>query len=196
MESEEEEKARLAAERAAESAKLSRASRHKIIANLNINGDDSTSDGGSTGKGGVQETREERLKKRAEEKAAREAALEAAQIEQIKKMEREAAIAANDGVVPPGMETEEELQAMRVEEEKEARRVAKEQARLEKEAEARQQQTQRGKGGKAVKAEPPPAPVFIEQVSDEPPWYLDCEICKDAGWNLVNPNRGLSHRPS
>lgn len=191
-ESEEEEKARIAAERAAEASKLSRASRHKIIANLN--GEDSTSDASSS-KGGAPETREERLKKREEEKRAREAAIEAAQIEQIRKMEREAAIASNGGVVPAGLETEEELKEQSKEEEKETQRVAREQARMEKEAAAEaavadktvKQPTPKGKSAKPVKASPaPPPPALVEVVSEEPPWYLDCEICKDAGWNLVS----------
>ncbi|ORY62839.1 hypothetical protein BCR35DRAFT_308868 [Leucosporidium creatinivorum] len=174
-ESEEDEKARIAAEKAAESSKLSRASRHKIIANLN--GEDSTSETGSS-KGAVQETREDRLRKREEEKAAREAAAEAAQMEEVKRLEREAAIAANGGVVPPGMETPEELEAMRLEKEKEEKRIAREQAKEAKEADKKA----RTKAAKEARASA--KAVEVQETDEEPPWYLDCEICKDAGWNM------------
>lgn len=187
MESEEDEKARLAAERAAESSKLSRASRHKIIANLNTSGgDDSTSEGGNSAAAG-QESREERLKKREEEKAAREAAAEQAQLDEIRRMEREAAIKANGGIVPPGMETPEELEQIRLAKEKEERRIAREDAKVSKE----QEKKNKAKEAKVARAEAKVVaqaavvqPVYY--ADDEPPWYLDCEICKDAGWNLVS----------
>lgn len=98
-------------------------------------------------------------------------------------MEREAALASNGGVGSPGLETEEDEEKTRVKaEEEEAQRRAKEQASLDREAEEKKVKS------KAVKAAPlpPPAPLLVEQESDEPPWYFDCEICKDAGWNLVS----------
>lgn len=180
MESEEDEKARIAAEKAAESSKLSRASRHKIIANLN-GGDDSNSETGSSkGAAAAQETREDRLRKREEEKKAREAAVEAAQLEEVRRLEREAAIEANGGVVPPGMETPEELETMRLEKEKEERRAAREEAKEVKEAEKRAQTKAAKEARASGKA------VEVHEVDEEPPWYLDCEICKDAGWNMVS----------
>lgn len=178
-ESEEDEKARIAAEKAAESSKLSRASRHKIIANLN-GGEDSNSETGSSKVGTVQESREDRLKKREEEKKAREAAAEAAQMEEVRRLEREAAIEANGGVVPPGMETPEELEAMRIEKEKEEMRIAREEAKEAKEADKKARNKAAKEARASVKA------VEVQECDEEPPWYLDCEICKDAGWNMVS----------
>lgn len=211
-ESEEDERARIIAE----SEKMSRASRHKIFANLaNDAGHTAASDAGSSTS--VNETREERSRKREEEKRAKELAAEQAQLEEIRRLEREAAIEANGGVVPPGMETPAELEQMRLEREKEEKRLAREEARIAREEQARLREEE----SKAMKREAararaaakkaeadaraqemvqarlaaqPPArevesgrePGVVALFVEEPPWYLACEVCKTEGWNLVS----------
>ena len=133
------------------------------------------------------ESREERLRKREEEKYAREAAIELAEIEQAKAIARDEAIAANGGVVPPGMETPEELARMAEVADKERKKREREQKRLQKEADAKQARLQkkheRAARIAAVKAAAPPP----EPEPEDEPWYLDCEVCHKAGWNLVRP---------
>lgn len=174
-ESAQEEEARIAAERAENSSRLSRASRHKIIPNLGVAaGDEVVSDSGKQ----VTETREERLKKREDEKLAKQAAIEEAAMVEAHSIAREEAIAANGGVVPLGMETPEELAAMRIAEEKEAKRLAREAAKRKKELDK-----------KKVKAEKMAQKKRDNEAAllamEEDPWYLDCQLCGRQGWNQV-----------
>ena len=133
------------------------------------------------------ESREDRLRKREEEKYAREAAIELAAYEEARALAREDAIAANGGVVPPGMETPEELEKMRAQEDKERKKREREDKRIQKEEDVKrarlrkkQEKVQRAKAAQAAQAAAPPA-----LDADEEPWYLDCEVCHKSGWNLV-----------
>lgn len=186
-ESAQDEDARLSLERSETSSRLSRASRHKVVPQ-------------STGAVFVEESpvplavaasesREERSKKREEEKIAKILAAEQAAIEEVRLAEREAAIAANGGVVPPGMETPEELEAMRIAEEKEAKKNAKENVKLAKEALKKKQKQERTAAKKKANKELAAqiaAEMALLPLETEEPWFLDCEICQKAGWNQVS----------
>ena len=190
MESEQEEEARLLSERSATSSRLSRASRHQVN-NINADGTPITV---SAPKGPVvPESRNDRIKKRADEKRAREVASEIALFEEQKAAEREEAIEANGGVVPAGMETPQELERARKEEERERKRIEREEAKVKRDQLASQKLLEKAL---EVVAAPPPKPVKVvkpkpvyreeEEEEEEEPWYLDCEVCLSAGWNLVS----------
>ncbi|KAM0753570.1 hypothetical protein T439DRAFT_158190 [Meredithblackwellia eburnea MCA 4105] len=184
LESAAEEEARIAAQQAEAISRASRASRHKVVTNPGTE-DGSASEsgtapssvaGGSFNRG---ESREERLRKREEERLAREAAAEKAAIEESQRLAREAAIAANGGVVPPGWETPEELEAMRVTEEK----AKKEKEKEEKEA-AKRAATNKLRAERRAERKAAAALAETQAAEEDESWYLDCEICHKAGWNL------------
>jgi hypothetical protein len=178
-ESEQEEETRIANERAENSARLSRASRHKVIPANPV--EEPGASGISIGATG--ETREERLRKREEEKFAKMAAIEEAAMKEAARMEREAAIEANGGIVPPGMETPAELAVMREQAERERKRQVKEAWKKKKEAEKKKAKQERAAAKKSEQAALLLLPL---EVVDEDPWYLDCELCHQAGWNMVS----------
>jgi len=81
------------------------------------------SDSGTPGAGAVKgESREERLRKREEEKRAREEAEERKLVEEAREQEREAARAANGGVLPYELMTDEEKAAWDKQQEKERKK--------------------------------------------------------------------------
>lgn len=187
-----EDEARLAAERAESSSRLSRASRHKILPSLANGGEGAASGSGSEAPAPPTETREERLRKREEEKIARELEAERLAIEEATRIAREEAIAANGGVVPPGMETPEELAEMERKKAKEEKKKAKELAMAGKAnvAATKDAERKKAKAARAIarrKERIAEAKLAAEgpKVDEEEPWYLDCEVCLKQGWNQV-----------
>ncbi|GAA5862828.1 hypothetical protein JCM1840_002290 [Sporobolomyces johnsonii] len=183
------EDARLAAEAQQTVDKFTRVTRAK----LHVDESGSESGHGATPKG---ESREERVRKREAEKRAREEAEEQRQLEELREQEREEAREANGGVLPVELMTAEEKKEWeraqdkeRKKRDKDGERKAREDAKkqrakerraelkLEREAAAREQAER-----EAADALAAAAPVEVA-ASDEP-WYLDCEICQRAGWNL------------
>ncbi|KAL8286836.1 hypothetical protein RQP46_004364 [Phenoliferia psychrophenolica] len=187
LESAAEEDLRIAEEQAELLARASRASRHRVLAATALSEAEAETavphppPGAALDRG---ESREDRLRKREEEKYAREAAAELAAVEEAKALAREEAIAANGGVVPPGMETPEELEKMREAEEKERKKREREVKREQKEAELKKQRLQK-KVEKAARAKAAQqAALLAPPVTEDEPWYLDCQVCHKAGWNL------------
>lgn len=133
--------------------------------------------------GATGETREERLRKREDEKFAKMAAIEAAEMKEAARIEREAAIEANGGIVPPGMETPAELAVMREQAERERKRQVKDVWKKKKEAEKKKAKQERAA---AKKSEQAALLLLPFETVDEDPWYLDCELCHQEGWNMVS----------
>jgi hypothetical protein len=181
-ESVQEEEIRVSKEIHDTSSRSSRASRHQIVAPslFEPNPRGYSPQTSMT----IQETREERLIKREEEKNARILAAEEALIDEAKSKAREEAIAANGGNVPPGWETPEELEVIRLAAEKEQRMIDRDALRLRKDIEKKRIAEEK----KVVKKAKKDA-ILSEQstllATEEEPWYLDCEICNKEGWNLV-----------
>ncbi|GAA5851593.1 hypothetical protein JCM9279_006911 [Rhodotorula babjevae] len=171
------------------------------------------SDSGTPGAGAVKgESREERLRKREEEKRAREEAEERKLLEEAREQEREAARAANGGVLPYELMTDEEKAAWDKQQEKErkkndgdAKKRAREDAKkararerraelkAERDAEAaieaeavelaEQQAAAQAQQAAAAQAQALAAAAAAAAAAGDDPWWLDCEICQAAGWN-------------
>lgn len=170
-------------------SRTSRSSRHQKLGNLTESGLGLGAPGGIGGSstevhvGSVHESREERLKKREEDKELKKQAIELRAFNLAKRREREDATAANGGIVPEGMENEQEKEVRRAREEKERTKEAKEEVKRLKAVEKARLAAEK----KAIKTGNQsylPDEIYVP-VEEEEPWYLDCEICKKEGWNLV-----------
>lgn len=181
-----EEDARLQLERRDASNRNSRASRHQIasVSNHEYGIGSSNSPYSYLPSAITSESRDVRSKKREELKVAKAIASEVAQMDRARRIARDEATIANGGVVPDGWETPEELEAARLL----ADRGKKIAGKMEKKAKKEGEKVNLAKLKKAEKIAKKQAILLAAQQKEldaEEPWFLDCEICHRAEWNMV-----------